>query len=209
MNDTANAESSDTSNTSDTQEPHHHDGPLDAPEQEIDPSQLGDVQAEDEPEIPLAHAQIAADTFLGITDNLLEVGGGFFVRIRKHEDFYEFDEVVQVIDEQNQKNLKRIKLDDEDRALLRPLLVIIIRKRAKKLTPEQQLAGAVISILIKKARMAVEIRAENNLLVDRIRDIIKQESADQPETPTTGLENKAEPKTDNEQRLASVLEVAE
>jgi hypothetical protein len=153
---------------------------VDAPEQEI--HQADRANAVEGVEIPLSHAQMAADTLLGVTDNILEVGGGFFISIRKHEDFYEFDEVIEVIDEQNVKNIRRFRLDADDKALLRPLLIVIIRKRAKVLTPEQQLAAAVVSILVKKFRLAMQVRAENEILVQRIRDIIKTESANNRET---------------------------
>lgn len=188
--------------------PSDQDAPLDAPEQQIE-SSTGDPTHQDElPEIPLEHATIAAETVLGVTDNILEVGGGFFIRIRKHEDFYEFKEVVQVIDEQNEKNIKRLKLDEEDKALLRPLLIIIIRKRAQKLTTEQQLAAAAISIIIKKIKLAAEIRAENNMLVERIRDIVRQETVKQPETLSSEQES-PEPSPSQNSNLTTVLEVAD
>lgn len=183
---------------------------LDAPEQEFsehDPTTAG---SDDEIEIPLSHAQMAADTFLGIADNVLEVGGGFFIKIRKHKDFYDFEEVVQVIEGQNEKNVKRLKLDDDDKALLRPLLIIIIRKKAKVLTPEQQLAAAVLSILVKKARIAVEMRTENEILVERIRDIIREETSKGSGMPTdhTGDIHQEETNTSSAE-FANVMEVAE
>jgi cell division protein FtsN len=51
----------------------------------------------------------------------------------------------------------------------------VLRKKAKKLTPEQQLMGAVVSVLMKKAQVVMEVRAENNLLEERILDIIREE----------------------------------
>ena len=157
------------------------DQPLDAPEQEINSS---DYEGNDEPqptdedfELPLSQANQAADALLGMSNNVLEVGGGYFVKISKHKEFYEFDEIITVIDQQNDKNVARVKLDKEDKALLRPLLAQILRKKAKKLTPEQQLMGAVLSILMKKAQVVMEIRAENNILEERILDIIRDEKA--------------------------------
>ena len=105
----------------------------------------------------------------------MAVGGGYFVKINKHKEFYEFEEILQVIDTQNEKNVERVKLDKEDQALLRPLLAQVLRKKAKKLTPEQQLMGAVISILMKKAQVVMEVRAENTLLEERILDIVREE----------------------------------
>jgi len=155
------------------------DQPLDAPEQEING---GGYEDDDEPqptdedfELPLSQANQAADALLGMSNNVLEVGGGYFVKISKHKEFYEFDEIISVIDQQNDKNVARVKLDKEDKALLRPLLAQILRKKAKKLTPEQQLMGAVLSILMKKAQVVMEVRAENNILEERILDIIREE----------------------------------
>ena len=157
------------------------DQPLDAPEQEING---GGYEDDDEPqptdedfELPLSQANQAADALLGMSNNVLEVGGGYFVKISKHKEFYEFDEIITVIDQQNDKNVARVKLDKEDKALLRPLLAQILRKKAKKLTPEQQLMGAVLSILMKKAQVVMEVRAENNILEERILDIIREEKA--------------------------------
>ena len=134
-------------------------------------------------EIPDGHAKQAADTVLGMADNVMAVGGGFFVKIKKHREFYDFEEIIQVIDEQNEKNIQRLKLDKEDKILLRPLLIAILKKRARRLTPEQQLMGAVLSILMKKVQVAVEMRAENELLVDRILDVIRAERGEATEPP--------------------------
>ncbi len=149
------------------------------PEQEIGNGEYNDqVEQElagEEFELPASHARQAADTILGMTDNVLAVGGGFFIKIKKHKEFYDFEEVIQVIDEQNEKNIKRLKLDEEDKILLRPLLITMLKRKAKKLTPEQQLLGAVLSILMKKAQVVMEIRAENEILVERILDVIREE----------------------------------
>ena len=150
--------------------------PLDAPEQEINgngfDTEADETVTDQDFEVPLAQANQAADAILGMSNNVLAVGGGYFVKIRKHQEFYEFEEIIQVVDQQNDKNVERIKLDKEDQALLRPLLAQVLRKKAKKLTPEQQLMGAVISILMKKAQVVMEVRAENNILEERILDII-------------------------------------
>ena len=153
--------------------------PLDAPEQQIN----GDYNDMDEQEhlsdtefeMPLSQANQTADALLGITNNILSAGGSFIVKIKKHQEFYEFDQIVDVIDQQNEKNIKRIVLDNEDKTLLRPLLSQVIRKKAKQLTPEQQLMGAVASIMIKKGQTVMEIRAENKILENRLLTIIKEQ----------------------------------
>ncbi len=149
----------------------------DAPEQDINEGYRETVLIDDEEEfeIPIGHATQAADSILGIANNVLEVGGGFFVKIKKHKEFYEFEEIIQVIEKQNEKNVNRIKLDDEDKALLRPLLISILKRKAKKLTPEQQLMGAFISIMMKKGQVVMEVKAENEILVERILDIVREE----------------------------------
>lgn len=156
--------------------------PTDAPEQEIDAKQedktddIGSATKEEEFSMPLEHAGLMADSIIGTINNtVLEVGGGYFVTIRKHKDFYDFEEVIQVIEEQNVKNIKRLKLDEEDKALLRPLLIHILRKKSAALSPEKQLLMVALSILIKKAKAVMEIRVENEILVERIRDIIRKE----------------------------------
>ncbi len=149
----------------------------DASEQEIDQDydQGAAKEEEIELEIPTSHAAQAADTLIGVTNNALETGGSYFVKIRKHGEFYEFDEVIEVIDKQNKKNVKRIKLDKEDKALLRPILITLAKKRGKVMSPEWQLAAAVFTILLKKVKAMFEIRAENAILEDRILDIIREE----------------------------------
>ncbi len=166
--------------------------PEDAPEQPIgqaeqhtgDTDQPKDKTEEPPFELPTASAKQAADTILGMSNNFLAIGGGYFVKIKKHKDFYDYDEVVQLIDQQNEKNVNRIKLDKEDKALLKPIIVSVLKKKAKKLTPEQQLMGAIISIGLKKTQTVMEVRAENEVLVDRILDIIREEKND-PEPETT------------------------
>jgi hypothetical protein len=171
--------------------------PTDAPEQEIDAEPTEEPKKDGESEgeeftMPLEHAGLMADSIIGTVNNtVLEIGGGYFVTIRKHKDFYDYDEVIQVIEEQNVKNIKRLKLDEEDKALIRPLLIHILRKKAAALTPEKQLLMVIFSILIKKAKVIMEMRSENEMLVERIRDIIRNENAayhsdnqkDNPEKP--------------------------
>jgi len=177
------------------------------PEQEIGSGtyneQLEEELSNDEGEnfeLPSGHARQAADTILGMTDNIMAVGGGFFIKIKKHKEFYDFEEVIQVIEEQNEKNIRRLKLDEEDKILLHPLLISMLKRKAKKLTPEQQLLGAVLSILMKKAQVVMEIKAENEILVERILDVIREEKGysdqdlDEEEPEPTPEPPKPEPK---------------
>ncbi|HEY9084053.1 MAG TPA: hypothetical protein VIN73_12015 [Vicingaceae bacterium] len=170
----------------------------DVPEQEIGSGEY-DEQAEDEIpagedfEIPNSHAKRATDAIFGIADNVISVGGGFFIKIRKHKEFYDFEEVIQIIDQQNEKNIKRLKLDEDDKILLRPLLIAMLKQKAKQLTPEQQLLAAVLSILMKKAQLVMEIKVENEIMVERILDVIREEKgySDQ-DVEETSLEEEEE-----------------
>jgi len=154
----------------------------DAPEQEIRDDIPEDVETEktqnttEDFSMPLEHAQLMADSLIGTFNNtVLEVGGGYFVTVRKHKEFYDFEEIIQVIDAQNVRNIERLKLDDGDKALLRPLLVQILRKKSAAMSPEKQLVMVAFSILIKKGKAVMEMRSENDLLVERIRDVIRKE----------------------------------
>lgn len=148
----------------------------DAPEQHIGGHSEGSSQEKETVQAVISDKQATqtAQALLGMADNFLAVGGGFFVKITKHEEFFEFEELVEVIDSQNEKNIKRIRLDDDDKALLTPLLAQVIKNKTKQLTPEQQLLGAIISVIVKKAQTVMEVRAENRSLEGRILQIVRE-----------------------------------
>ena len=152
----------------------------DAPEQQVEEAYEGTEQKEAPAVLPTAQANQAANSLLGMADNLIAVGGGMFVQIKKDESWYLFDEAIAAIDEQNEGNLQRIRLDEQDKALLRPIIAAILKKRAKNLTPEQQLLGALASIMVKKYKVAMEIRQENAILESRIQEIVQSALATNP-----------------------------
>lgn len=189
------------------------DGPLDAPEQQIwedleDPPVVEEESLDETFELPTAHAKQAADTFLGMADNFMEIGGGFFVKVKKQPIFYDFDEIVQVIDEHNAQNVQKLRFTKADKALLRPLLVAVLKKKAQRLTPEQQLMGALLSILVRKAQMVMEVRAENEILVERITQIIREERAITPQEHHTDEPEADEAITDPEEERVTAPEPA-
>ena len=171
--------------------------PTDAPEQVINEEEQDDTFEEStthhSSNSPIDnadhHAAIAADSFLGIADNILEIGGGFFIKIKKKKSHLYFDELIDRselegfkkigsdIDLLNEKNIKRIKLDDSDRALLKPVLIEVLKKQTKQLTPEQQLAAIGISIAIKKAQAVMEMKAENAAFAKNLDDRIEKQLA--------------------------------
>ncbi len=142
-------------------------------------------QEEPVKEVDNGHAMMMAEVILSAANNIIEVGGGFFLKIKTDASFLDYEELIQVIDDQNQRNIKRLTLDEGDKAMLRPLLAEVLKAREKVLSPEHQLLIAGASILIKKAQLVMEVRAENQILTDRIRSIIQEESepkAEQPES---------------------------
>ncbi len=193
-----NMESSTTQSATNSYGPVHkpslEDVPMDdAPEQDIDSdtqtnpnsdSQENQSSKEEEFELPTAAAKQAADTFLGMSDNIIEAGGSSFVKIKKHKEFYEYEEIVELIDKQNKKNIKRLQLEKNDKAMLKPLIVAVLKKKAKTLSPEQQLVTMALSIVMKKVPEVIAIRTENEMLEDRIRSIIQEEKG-QSNHPTT------------------------
>ncbi len=174
----------------------HASPPLDAPEQIVNEHEIEDEQDHTilgegiSTHHPIdqadKHAGIAADSFIGVANNVLEIGGGFFVTIKRKKNHLYFDELLERtgaknfqkigdrIDLQNKKNLKRIKLDAEDIALLRPVLIEVLKNRAKELTPEQQLIAVSISIAIKKGQAVMAMRAENKLFEQRLEESVEK-----------------------------------
>ncbi len=183
-------------NTRESQEP------LDAPEQEIGEERAHFQESESEDfDMPKSAAAMAADALLGSVNNYVGVGAGFFIRIRKHKDFYEFEEIIRIVDDQNEKNIQRIQFDEEDMALLRPILIVVIQKRAKQLTPEQQLLSVLLSIMVKKVQVVMQIRVENDLLTERILDIIREEKGvpNEPPEAENPLDHQKEELTEEEE----------
>jgi len=188
---TATAQSSDyRSQAKAAQRKQRDDEPLDAPEQEIGVDDEGQTPLSDDTTtmadtIADEQSLLAATAVLGMADNLIAVGGGYFVKIKKHDAFYDFEEVIKIIDDQNQKNVSRIRLDEDDKALLTPLLARVLKDKVQQLSPEQQLLGAVISIIVKKAQIVMEVRSENKGLESRILDAIRTDKQEEPLPQTT------------------------
>lgn len=137
-------------------------------------------------ELPDEHAELATETILGVTDNLLEIGGGFFVKVKKRGEYFDFEEIIQEIDEANTRNIEAMRLDEVDKILLRPLLTAVLKQRAAELTPEQMLITAIVSILMKKAKVMADIRAENKAMEKRILASIEKKKEKEAEEKRNG-----------------------
>ncbi len=162
--------------------------PWDAPPQEIDTAADASKKeplSDTEPPLSKTAAKQTAETILGMSNNILGVGGRYLVTLKKDESFYAYQEVLEMIDEQNDKNVEKVKLDKEDKALLKPLIVDVLQEKAKKLTPQQQLMGAVLSIVAKKAQVLLQIKAENKILLESIREIVLEQKKAAEETKQT------------------------
>ena len=179
----------------DTQPTDDNNTPLDAPTQTFDTQATEEQQPyetiELDPKAATESAKMLTETLLSSVNVLIGVGGGYLVKIRKDPSFYQFEEVVELLDEQNEKNIGRIKLDEEDMAMLRPLLITILKNKVEKITPEKQLLGVVFTILIKKYQAVQEIRSENEVLYDKLVGIINQQEA----APTPASANTTTEKT--------------
>ena len=153
------------------------DSPLNQPVREVPDNRPPVVDPDAAPMTGgLPHEQMfLADMILGGFNNMVALGAGFFINIKKDDDMIEFSELVQVIDQQNEKNVRRLLLDEDDKAMLRPLLAMVLAKRAVEVTPEQQLLMAACTIIIKKVGVMSEIRKENAMLSNQIRSIIREE----------------------------------
>ena len=146
------------------------------------------------------HASLMADMFLGAANNIIEVGSGFFVRLNPSAEMQEYDELIQVIDQQNEQNIHRLKLDESDRAMIRPLLAAVLAKRGAVLSAEHQLAIAFFSILIKKAQVILQIRNENQILAERIRMIIR-EAKEEENSPAVDFQPAPVPESEEELQM--------
>lgn len=171
--------------------------PTDAPEQPIDETEEEQEESEGKQSASSSHideatdhAKFAADSLLGVANNLLAIGGNFFVKIKKRKSHIYFDELIEripskdsdakigeKIDIQNDKNINRIVLDKADIALLRPIIIQVLKQQTKQLTPEQQLIAIGISIVAKKAQMVMEMRAENALFIQNLDRSIESQIA--------------------------------
>lgn len=115
-------------------------------------------------ELPEEHAGLMADAFMGITDNVLTFAGGFFIKFKQRKEFLEFEGFQERIDKANARHEELLKLDDSERAMIRPLLIQVLQRKGQKLTPEHALIGAGITILMKKIQAVLQIRADIQLM---------------------------------------------
>lgn len=164
--------------------------PLDAPEQEIGEDYNEPHQDEGHEGLEAMdgldeHIDMNADSFLGMANHLLEMGASPFVKVKKPKEVLNSRRASNRIDEQNQRNIDRLKITDEDKAIIKPALKAVMKKRAKALTPEQLLMAWGVSYLARTATMIPEIRKENKLLHEAILEDLRAEKA----TDRTSSEN--------------------
>ncbi|MFY0689127.1 MAG: hypothetical protein JXQ90_18300 [Cyclobacteriaceae bacterium] len=154
------------------------------PEQEInevDEEELENNEEEAEAELPPEYAKLAANSAISTVENLIVAGGSYFVNVKKHEEYFDFPEVIEVIDEHNAKYAEHLKFEKEEKAAMRPLLAEILKKRAKKLTVEQQFLGLFISSMAKRVQTMAQDRAEIKVLESSIRQLILETRQDDVE----------------------------
>ena len=133
--------------------------------------------------VPFEMLKLAANSIFATANNIIGLGAGYFVKIKKHKEFFELDEVIHLIDAQNEKNVNALKLTQDDKDMLMPLVVQVLRNRAKLPTPEQQLLMITLTILMQKARVFMQIRQENQEMTEQILVAIRASREPAP-TPT-------------------------
>lgn len=148
-------------------------GPMDAPQQPIGEPEKEKKASEPQAEIPTDAAMFAAKTFLGMFNNVVALGAGRFIRLEMKEDFYDIEGFATFVDEHNQRNLQRLKLDEEDKEMLQPLIAEMIRKYAVQISVEKQLVAVVVNILIKKAQLFMSLRAENKRAMQKLEALVE------------------------------------
>lgn len=167
----------------------------DAPEQELGSNDGGGGEGSGgghEPgsgstdfEVPDVVAEQSADTMIHMANTVLEIGSGFFITLRKRKEFFEFEEIIEVIDEHNAKKIERFKLSEEEKATLRPVLIQVIKESGKTMSPTNQLIALGVAIMAKRARYIMEDFQENRILEERIIEIIQgKHQEEEPETVT-------------------------
>lgn len=129
--------------------------------------------AEPLPEMPNANAKQMADFILGSANFVIPLVGGRFVSVKIQKEFYEVQGFVETINQQNERNLERIKLTKEEIDYLRPILIAVIKEKNAQMTPMGQLLMALALIGAKKTSDVMEIRKENKKLEDTLVEMIK------------------------------------
>jgi hypothetical protein len=133
----------------------------------------GGGSAEPLPEMPNANAKQMADFILGSANFVIPLVGGRFVSVKIQKEFYEVQGFVETINQQNERNLERIKLTKEEIDYLRPILIAVIKEKNAQMTPMGQLLMALALIGAKKTSDVMEIRKENKKLEDTLVEMIK------------------------------------
>lgn len=160
--------------------------PLDAPEQTFDQSPEeadiddgGNVQMEDK------EAKIVANSILGMFDSGLALGKPL-VSLKVKPEYFGDEDILAFVEEQNARGLEAITLSGAEKNMLRPPLIEVVKKRAKKVSPEAQLIGLGIMIMAGKAQTMLSLRkdlvAAEERLMNHLNAKQQEEETDIPDT---------------------------
>lgn len=136
---------------------------------------------DDRPE-PLNERQLGvqADSYLGMVIYLIDMGGGFLVKMKKHPEFCEFEEIVEMIDQMNEQNMKHIQLSEEEKNMLWPLIIEVLRSSTKQMSTQGHLLMSGAVILLTKIRVAMSIHSEMKVQTQNILEAIREKSPSKP-----------------------------
>ncbi|MGB3468499.1 MAG: hypothetical protein WBA74_24655 [Cyclobacteriaceae bacterium] len=176
---------------------------MDAPEQVINEHtnpQAETISAEDEKLLDKEFGMMADSAINGLSQLLMLPYP--FVRIKPDPELMEYEETANHITESNQTLKESLPISKEEKAMLKPPLKAVLRKRAVKISPESQLAAVTASILLNKAALVYQMAKANKALVTSMKEQIKEmkayqedfheEDLDQDKVPEEEVGNETE-----------------
>lgn len=122
--------------------------------------------------------------------------------LKKHPQFYNFEGMIEDIDEFNAKISEKLKIDSEDIEMLRkPLVAMMQEKGIRGLTNGEQLLVACLMIGVKKVKVVLEVKKEVKIVEKKLFQRIDGVA---PQRTATDAKNKND---DNEPPLVEAEEV--
>jgi hypothetical protein len=128
--------------------------------------------------IPSGNAEDLIDFGANALNFLIGNFAGKLVSVKIRPQYHSIKDnktrAIDIITEFNEKSVEKIKLDDEDIAMLKPPLVKLLQEKGiRGLTPGEELMLAIAMIAAKKVKAIVEIRSESKKLQEHFDSMIQ------------------------------------